>query len=95
VLPGHLNGRGLERRQTKLVLKSLAHAGIMTPVSEVCLQANPIFPGAERASSYRVPEYLQQFTKTHAIITFSEPVIGPLVIGAGRYIGLGLMAGLD
>jgi CRISPR-associated protein Csb2 len=95
VLPGHLNGRGLERRQTKLVLKSLGHAGIMTSVSEIRLQCEPIFPGAERASRYRVPEYLHQFTKTHAIITFSEPVTGPVVIGAGRYVGLGLMAWLD
>jgi CRISPR-associated protein Csb2 len=47
VLPGHLNGRGLARRQTKLVLKSLAHAGIMTAVDEIHLQADPIFPGAE------------------------------------------------
>jgi CRISPR-associated helicase Cas3 len=95
VLPGHLNGRGLARRQTKLVLKSLVHAGIMTPVSEIHLQPDPIFAGAERAGCYRVPEYLRQFTRTHAIITFSEPVLGPVVIGAGRYIGLGLMAGLD
>jgi len=95
VLPGHLNGRGMARRQTKLVLKSLAHAGIMTPVAEIHLQADPIFPGAERLGRYRVPEYLRQFTKTHAIITFSEPVVGPVVIGAGRYVGLGLMAGLD
>jgi CRISPR-associated protein Csb2 len=95
VLPGHLNGRGLARRQTKLVLKSLAHAGIMTPVAEIHLQTDPIFPGAEWTGRYRVPEYLRQFTKTHAIITFSEPVVGPVVIGAGRYVGLGLMAGLD
>jgi CRISPR-associated protein Csb2 len=95
VLPGHLNGRGLARRQSKLVLKSLAHAGIMTPVAEIHLQADPIFPGAERLGRYRVPEYLRQFTKTHAIITFCEPVVGPVVIGAGRYIGLGLMVGLD
>jgi hypothetical protein len=26
--------------------------------------------------------------------SFSEPLVGPLVIGAGRYVGLGLMAGL-
>jgi CRISPR-associated protein Csb2 len=95
VLPGHLNGRGQARRQTKLVLKSLAHAGIFTKVSEIHLQPDPVFPGAERAARYRVPDYLRQFTKTHAIITFSEPVIGPLVIGAGRYIGLGLMAGFN
>jgi CRISPR-associated protein Csb2 len=84
VLPGHLNGRGVARRQAKLVLKSLAHAGIMTPVSEIHLQPDPIFPGAERAGCYRVPEYLRQFTRTHALITFGEPVVGPVVIGAGR-----------
>ena len=95
VLPGHLSGRGLARRQTKLVLKSLVHAGIMTSVAEIHLQPDPIFPGAERAGCYHVPEYLRRFTRTHAIITFSEPVVGPVVIGAGRYIGLGLMAGLD
>jgi CRISPR-associated protein Csb2 len=66
VLPGHLSGRGLARRQTKLVLKSLAHAGIMTPVAEIHLQPDAIFPGAERAGRYRVPEYLRHFTKTHA-----------------------------
>ncbi len=67
----------------------------MTPVSEIHLQPEPIFPGAERAGCYRVPEYLGQFTKTHAIVTFAEPVVGPVVIGAGRYVGLGLMAGLS
>jgi CRISPR-associated protein Csb2 len=66
----------------------------MTPVTEIHLQADPIFPGAKRVGRYRVPEYLRQFTKTHAIITFSEPVVGPVVIGAGRYVGFGLMAGL-
>ena len=86
---------GLIDARAKLVLKSLVHAGIMTPSLEIYLQADPIFPGAERAGRYRVPEYLHQFTKTHAVITFSEPVVGPVVIGAGRYIGLGLMAGLD
>ena len=34
-------------------------------------------------------------SRSHAIITFSEPVLGPVVIGAGRYIGLGLMAGVN
>jgi CRISPR-associated protein Csb2 len=95
VLPGHLSGRGLARRRSKLVLKSLVHAGIMTPVAEIRLQPDPVFPGAERAERYRVPEYLGRFTRTHAIITFAEPIAGPIVIGAGRYVGLGLLAALD
>ena len=70
-------------------------AGIMTPVSKIHLQPDPIFPGAERAGHYRVPEFLRQFTRSHAIVTFSEPVFGPVVIEAGRYVGLGLMAGLN
>jgi CRISPR-associated protein Csb2 len=88
VLPGHLNGRGLARRQTKLVLRSLAHAGIVTPVAEIHLQREPVFPGASMAEDYRVPEYLKSMSRSHAIITFSEPVVGPLVIGAGRYPAL-------
>jgi CRISPR-associated protein Csb2 len=94
VLPGHLSGRGIAHRQTKLVLRSLAHADIMTPVAEIRLQPDPIFPGGERAGRYPVPEYLSRFTRTHAIITFSEPIVGPIVIGAGRYAGLGLLAAL-
>jgi CRISPR-associated protein Csb2 len=27
---------------------------------------------------------------THAVLTFAEPVVGPVLIGAGRYLGYGL-----
>jgi CRISPR-associated protein Csb2 len=46
------------------------------------------------ARTYRVPAYLQAFPRTHAVITFAEDVPGPLAIGAGRHIGLGLFAAL-
>ena len=77
------------------MLKSLAHAGIMTPVAEIHLQQEPVFSGASMARDYRVPEYLKSMSRSHAIITFLEPVVGPVVIGAGRYIGFGLMAEFD
>jgi CRISPR-associated protein Csb2 len=55
VLPGHLNGRGLVNRQTKLILKSLAHAGIMTPVSESGCSQTQFFPvlNGQAGTGYR------------------------------------------
>jgi CRISPR-associated protein Csb2 len=93
VLPGHDSYRS--RKAHALVLKALAQAGYTTPVVEVTLQAVPVFPGQERAVRYRVPEYLKDFPRTHAVVTFAEEVPGPVVIGGGRHVGLGLCAALQ
>jgi CRISPR-associated protein Csb2 len=93
VLPGR-DDRDARKAQ-RLVLKALAQAGCATPVAEIHLQAEPIFPGAEIARAYRPPAYLEAFPRTHAIITFAEPLPGPLALGGGRHIGLGLCATLD
>ncbi len=92
VLPG-FDDRDF-RKATGLVLKALAQAGCHTPVTEVTLQRLPVFPGADRAERYFVPSYLRLYPRTHVILSFSESVGGPLVIGSGRYVGLGLMAPL-
>jgi len=31
----------------------------------------------------------------HAVVEFSEPVRGPVIIGAGRFVGFGLCLPLD
>jgi CRISPR-associated protein Csb2 len=92
VLPGRDDGS--TRKAHGLVLKALAQAGYTTPVTEVHLQREPVFPGAEVARTYRVPAYLKDFPRTHAVITFAEAVPGPLALGAGRHIGLGILAAL-
>jgi CRISPR-associated protein Csb2 len=90
VLPGRDDRSA--RKAHGLVLKALAQAGYTTPVAEVHLQPEPVFPGAEPARAYRVPAYLRAFPRTHALIVFAEPVPGPLILGAGRHIGLGVFA---
>lgn len=90
VLPGRDDYR--TRKAHGLVLKALAQAGYTTPVAEIDLQREPVFAGAEMARAYQVPTYLKQFPRTHAVVTFAEPVPGPIVIGAGRHVGLGLLA---
>src|SRR5581483_12147986 len=57
VLPGRDDRRS--RKSYGLVLKALGQAGYTTPVSEVELQPEPIFPGAEMARAYRMPAYLK------------------------------------
>lgn len=93
VLPGHDDHR--LRKAHRLIIKSLEQAGYTTPIEEICLRNGPIFPGSEMARTYRLPAYLKGFTCVHAILTFSEDVLGPVVIGAGRHIGLGIFARLN
>jgi CRISPR-associated protein Csb2 len=93
ILPGRDDRQS--RKAHGLVLKALAQAGCTAPVAEVHLQAEPVFPGAEMAGRYRVPAYLKAFPRTHAIITSAEPIAGPIALGSGRHVGLGVMAALD
>ncbi len=93
VLPGRDDHRS--RKAYGLVLKALAQARYTTPIEEIHLQPEPVFPGAETARSYRVPAYLKDLPRTHAIITFAEPVLGPVVIGGGRHVGLGIFVAID
>jgi CRISPR-associated protein Csb2 len=93
VLPGRDDHRS--RKAHALVLKALAQAGYTTPVVEITLQLEPVFPGQEMATRYEPPRYLKPYPRTHAIITFAEEVPGPIVIGSGRHSGLGVFATLD
>ena len=47
---------------------------------------------AMHARHYLVPEYLRGFARWHVMVRFRKPVPGPLAIGAGRHVGLGLFA---
>ncbi len=44
---------------------------------------------------WRLPQALAHRQLTHAVIRFAEPVDGPLLLGAGRFAGLGLCRPLD
>ncbi|HTW30436.1 MAG TPA: type I-U CRISPR-associated protein Csb2 [Candidatus Sulfotelmatobacter sp.] len=44
---------------------------------------------------WTLPGFLANRLLTHAVIEFSEPVEGPVIVGAGRFVGLGLFLGED
>ena len=46
-------------------------------------------------TNWRLPRSLASRQITHAVIRFAEPVEGPVILGAGRFVGLGLCRPLD
>ncbi len=97
VLPALRGGRkGGERQQreahaVKAVRTALRHAGVRTRPLRIRVQREPFDRNAERADAYR-PDRFDPRQLWHVAIDFEEPVQGPLVLGNGRYLGLGIMA---
>jgi CRISPR-associated protein Csb2 len=44
---------------------------------------------------WRLPASLASRQLTHAVIRFAAPVAGPVILGAGRYVGVGLCRPID
>ena len=70
---------------------ALRHAGIDTPSASVSVQREPYDNRGVRAEFFASGTRFSKHSLWHAKITFSEPVTGPLVVGNGRFLGLGLM----
>lgn len=92
LLPGRDDHRS--RKAVDLVVKALGQAGYSTPVMDVRVQRDPIFAGSQVAESYTVAAHLRQWPRVHAVVSFAEPVPGPVLIGTGRHFGLGLFAAM-
>ncbi len=74
------------------VQQALRHAGIGASVETIRVQREP-FEGKDlRAEAFAKGTHFTKERLWHVAITFDEPVPGPLLIGDGRYLGLGLMA---
>jgi CRISPR-associated protein Csb2 len=86
------NGRGIE----KVIAKSCEYVGLPRPVEVVADHHSPLY-GVEpsfrfvtqRATASRARLY------THVVLTFDQMVRGPVLLGAGRYFGLGLLRPLQ
>lgn len=96
--PGKLrsNQKGTGRKAWIEAQRSIAVAceriGLPRPIS-VDISSAPLLPGAQPARSFSPwPGLLGRANRVlvHADIHFAEPVRGPVLLGAGRYFGLGL-----
>jgi CRISPR-associated protein Csb2 len=102
ILPGHDDHKSQKTR--KLIEAALRQSGIeqhcnydWSPVSRFpkSLSAHK-YDRDGRPAGYIRPDHLLTQTAIHLTLRFqSVAVPGPLMIGAGRHYGLGLMAGVD
>jgi CRISPR-associated protein Csb2 len=100
VLDRHLKEKG-EARQQEIIsqIKSACiNAGLPEPDTVVPHKHSAIegAPSAQPSGKspewmrWRLPPSLNNRFLTHAVIRFPEPVAGPVILGAGRFVGLGL-----
>jgi len=74
------------------VRQALRHVGVVAEVESVRVQKEPFWSKGERAEAFASAPRFDAARLWHCRITFARAVPGPLVLGDGRYLGLGLMA---
>jgi CRISPR-associated protein Csb2 len=80
-----------EHRARGAAIQAARHAGIAAGVAAVRVQREPFTGRGERAERFAPGTRFAKERLWHVEVTFAEPVSGPLIIGDGRYLGLGLM----
>lgn len=88
---------GLERaeevkRACAAVGQALRHAGVRAPVEAVRVQREPFDAAGTRVEHFSEGTRFAKERLWHVEIAFGARITGPLVIGDGRFLGLGVMA---
>lgn len=78
-----------EGRSAHALLNALRHAGVSAEVSEVRIQREPFHAKGAPADWFETPRFKGRLH--HVEVVFATSVRGPLVIGDGRFLGLGLL----
>jgi CRISPR-associated protein Csb2 len=93
VLTGHWRrGRSVDA----CLARTLAQQGFPADALEsLATFTGPLVPKSASACDYRVHGYLASTRRVHAELVFRKPISGPLIIGRGRFAGLGLFIPAD
>lgn len=81
-----------ERRVLEIAQKALTHAALPTDNVSISVRREPFDRNGVLANAFVRPPYLRGRLPFHVEAIFPRPLRGPLVIGDGRFLGLGLMA---
>jgi CRISPR-associated protein Csb2 len=89
--------RGLERvveisGARAAVVQALRHAGVSAQAESIRLQREPFDGAGSRVEPFGEGTRFEKERLWHVEIAFGVPVEGPLLLGDGRFLGLGLMA---
>lgn len=80
-----------ETAAARAVATALRHAGIGAALSHVSVRQEPFSGAGARAETFAENTRFSGHQMWHAEVRFAEPVKGPVLLGNGRYAGLGLM----
>ncbi|MXW93539.1 MAG: type I-U CRISPR-associated protein Cas5/Cas6 [Rhodospirillaceae bacterium] len=84
-----------EARAVHAVRQALRHAEVGMSPSSVRVQREPFDSRGERAESFARGTRFPKEVLWHVSLTFAARLGGPLLLGDGRYLGLGLMQPVD
>ena len=85
------NRHVLESRVVSAVGQALRHAGIKTTASTINVQREPLHRRGAEAKAFAAGSRFSPQSLWHVELRFPIDIEGPLVIGDGRFFGLGLM----
>ena len=80
-----------EARAAAAVHQALRHTGVSASVVRLSVQREPFDRRGARAERFATGTRFTKESLWHASITFAGQVMGPLLLGDGRFLGLGLM----
>ena len=80
-----------EERALFEIRQALRRTGVRAKVRKVRLQREPFSGRGNRADEFAYGERFTRHRLWHVSIEFETPVQGPLIIGDGRFLGLGLL----
>jgi CRISPR-associated protein Csb2 len=84
--------RAIEQaRAAGAVVQALRHAEVRTRTDGIRVQREPFEGNGERVEVFAPGTRFAKERLWHVEITFNAPVSGPLLIGDGRFLGLGVM----
>lgn len=105
VLDRHLKAKGAARQEeiATQIAAACRNVGLPEPEAVVADKHSALdgvpaaYPSAKSPPwmRWRQPPSLASRRLTHAVIRFAQPVEGPAILGAGRFMGLGLCRPLD
>jgi CRISPR-associated protein Csb2 len=89
------NGEERDSEQTRAVTavaQALRHTEVRTGAEMIRVQREPFAANSARAESFATATRFSKERLWHVEVVFDSPIAGPLVIGDGRFLGLGVMA---
>src|SRR5690606_30492390 len=81
-----------EKNARHAIAQALRHAGVYRSIVRVHVQREPFESHGTRVERFAMGTRFAKEALWHAEVEFDREIRGPLVLGDGRFLGLGVMA---